>query len=98
MLLSLGGVMAEAGDDRLGFAVHPRAGEADHLDAGQLEVFLAQAIGLERHRVSMVVIGVEFDCEALDRPVGIELESGNEEVHRRLPKPGAADQSKKATL
>lgn len=98
MLPSLCEEAAEADDDRIGFAVHPRAGNADHLDAGQLEVFLTPTVDLKRHRVSMMVVRVEFNGEALDRPVGIELESVDEEIHRRLPKPGAANQGKEATL
>jgi hypothetical protein len=55
----------QSGNYHLGFAVHPYASDPGHLNTCQLEVLLAKAVSLKCARVTVVVVRVEFDREAL---------------------------------
>jgi hypothetical protein len=55
------------------FAVEAMAGHPGHLDAGQLQALLAQAVALEGLVRAMGLVGVEFGGEAVIGPVDVEL-------------------------
>ena len=65
VVAALGQEAAKAGHHGLGFAVHSHAGHPGHLDASQLQVFLAHPVALEGNVPAVVIVGIEFDGEAL---------------------------------
>lgn len=95
---TLGEETAKARRDLLGFPVDSNAGDPGHLDSGQLQVLLAFPVGLERRWCPVVIVGVEFDREALGGLVGVQLVTLDEEVRGRWRQAGAPDQREEVSL
>jgi hypothetical protein len=85
-------------DHDLRFALQARAGDPDHLHPDQLQLLLADPVALEGGAGAVGLEEVEFDGEALLRPVGVELVARDDEIHRRPRQPGAPGKRTEAAL
>jgi hypothetical protein len=90
--------LSEVAQDRLRFPLEPRRRDADHLDSQQLQLLLATAVALEGGAAAVRLEEIEFDREAQVRPVSVELELSDVEVHRRSRKAGPYDHSAETPL
>src|SRR4051794_36050158 len=67
----------------------------DRIDSRELQVLLSQWIGLESLPGSMGVPAIDFHCESLIRPIGVDLMLRHERVQGRPWKASSLDEVKK---
>jgi hypothetical protein len=80
------------------FLVEAGAGYANHLDAGKLQLLLAEPVFLEGRLTAVVVVSVEFHRESQGWPVGVQLVSLDEEIGGRAGQPRLLDEFEEAPL
>lgn len=66
--------------DLPGLGLDAPRGQADDLDASELELLLSASVALEGGAGAVELVAVELDSEALRGPVDVDLLAGDEEV------------------
>ena len=97
--LELGGQQGpDQGRDRARLGVDPPLGEPDHPVAGDLQLRVAAAVGLELLARAVVPVAVDLDDELLIAPDRVDQLAFDQDVALRLGEPGVADQRQEAIL